>query len=176
MKCSMPETVADQVVLVMVGALQADKGINQSDPWEVAAKSINVILINSTNYGSGKILNTFLFSSLALALIAFGFIGFQHQKGKPEVLIHAKPELQSLPNPLPSPYVPSHFYTMKKDMDKAVCQLPQAAMLPPDQRSAFLSFVNKGQISLAEISVLQEALSKVDCQYRPLTASNNMYE
>ena len=50
-------------------------------------------------------------------------------------------------------------------MKSGTCQLPQAAMLPPEQRQAFLMFVNKGIVEVQHVENLRLALGYVNCLY-----------
>jgi hypothetical protein len=50
-------------------------------------------------------------------------------------------------------------------MQSGTCQLPQAAMLPIEQRTAFLMFVNKGSIDVNHVEDLRLALGYVNCLY-----------
>lgn len=50
-------------------------------------------------------------------------------------------------------------------MKSGTCQLPQAAMLPPEQRQAFLMFVNKGVVEVQHVENLRLALGYVNCLY-----------
>jgi hypothetical protein len=50
-------------------------------------------------------------------------------------------------------------------MKSGTCQLPQAAMLPPEQRQAFLRFVNNGVIEVQHVENLRMALGYVNCLY-----------
>jgi hypothetical protein len=50
-------------------------------------------------------------------------------------------------------------------MKSGTCQLPQAAMLPPEQRQAFLMFINKGVIEVKNVENLRLALGYVNCLY-----------
>jgi hypothetical protein len=50
-------------------------------------------------------------------------------------------------------------------MKSGTCQLPQAAMLPDQQRNAFLLFVNKGTIDINDVENLRQAFGYVNCLY-----------
>jgi len=50
-------------------------------------------------------------------------------------------------------------------MQSGTCQLPQAAMLPEEQRHAFLLFVNKGIVEVQNVDNLRLALGYVNCLY-----------
>lgn len=50
-------------------------------------------------------------------------------------------------------------------MQSGTCQLPQAAMLPPEQRHAFLLFINKGVVEVQNVENLRLAINYVTCLY-----------
>ena len=55
-----------------------------------------------------------------------------------------------------------NLYEAMKNGD---CQLPQAAMLHPTEREAFISFVNEGKVDINTASYLKSALNYTACLY-----------
>ena len=50
-------------------------------------------------------------------------------------------------------------------MKKGDCQLPQAAMLQPQEREAFISFINEGKVDINSAESLKNALTYANCLY-----------
>ncbi len=50
-------------------------------------------------------------------------------------------------------------------MKNGSCQLPQAAMLPEQQRQAFILFVTEGKVDTQQVEPLRQALGYVSCLY-----------
>ncbi len=163
--------VTEQILFLIIGALKLDAQQGSfTDPWYLANLSIKSLIKKNNHFNSYK------YAFLSLIFLSIGallwFVGTkynadQHSKNPPRPPFN---ELIPLPEPVPSPYVPSHFYSLKAQMDKTTCQFPQAAMLPADQRAAFLNFINTGEIDLEELSNLQKALTRVNCDHVPLTS------
>lgn len=162
--------VAEQILMVLIGTLQMEARNEKSVSWNVATSAIKALLQNSQRS---------LILRYAMPMVGIMMLGVGGLIGYQLFLIPTIPlkEIQMEPlaiapenAQIPSPYVPSHFYTIRRDMEEMKCQFPQAMMLPEAQRSAFLGFINTGEIALSELTNLQMALSKVNCAYKPLTS------
>lgn len=163
--------VTEQILFLIIGALKLDaKHGSFTDPWYLANLSIKSLIKKNNKF------NSFKYTFLSLVFLSIGallwFAGTKYNtdhRSSNSPALHFN-ELIPLPEPVLNPYIPSHFYSLKAHMDKTTCQFPQAAMLPADQRAAFLNFINTGKIALEELSNLQKALTRVNCDYTPLTS------
>ncbi|MFL9709188.1 hypothetical protein [Methylobacillus sp. Pita1] len=163
------ELIAEQILMVLVGTLQMEARNDASVSWPIAVNAIEALLQNSKRSlalrYAAPMLGAFFFAATGLIGYQFFFLPKVTSQPLPVEPLAIAPEDPKVP----SPYVPSHFYTMRQNMEKMKCQFPQAAMLPEAQRSAFLNFINTGEIALTELTHLQLALSKVHCTYPSLT-------
>ncbi|MCB5190772.1 hypothetical protein LG198_08545 [Methylobacillus arboreus] len=163
------DSIAEQILMVLVGTLQMEARKDASVSWPIAVSAIEALLQNSKRSlvlrYAAPIVGALFFATTGLISYQFFFLPKVTSKPIPVELLAIVPEDPKVPNP----YVPSHFYTMRQNMEKMKCQFPQAAMLPEEQRSAFLNFINTGEIALTELTSLQLALSKVHCTYPSLT-------
>jgi hypothetical protein len=66
----------------------------------------------------------------------------------------------------------SNLVELYKSMKNGDCALPQAAMLQPQEREAFISFVNEGKVDINTAESLKSALTYTNCLY-PQKLMNN---
>lgn len=174
LKVKNPNDLTDQILFIIIGALKFEiKREAFSKHWQLAELSLNSVLTVSNNKNVSWFSFT-IFSGLVLLAGAIIYVN-QHKPVGLEtktVSLTGNNYLDST-EPMPSPYVPSHLYTLRKEMGKSVCIIPQAATLPQEQRAAFLSFIKTGEIELDQLTNLQAALSLVHCEYTPLTIRLN---
>lgn len=160
-----PDVVAEQVAMVIIGTLRMQVRNEGNVSWDIANNAIDALLAGSRR-------PTFKKYYLAVIAAAVGLVSYQFFL-LPEIATKGieidKLAISPIDPSIPSPYVPSHFYSMRENMEKMKCQFPQAMMLPEDQRSAFLTFIQSGEIALNELTQLQLALAKVHCTYPALT-------
>lgn len=169
-----PNDLTDQILFIIIGALKFEiKREAFSKHWQLAELSLNSVLVVSNRTKIGWF-NAVLLSSFIVLIGAIVYINQHRQLVLPaqKVSLVGHNYLDST-EPIPSPYVPSHFYSLRKEMGKSVCIIPQATTLPAEQRAAFLKFVNTGEIQLDQLTNLQAALSLVHCEYTPLTIRIN---
>ncbi|MFJ5445978.1 hypothetical protein ACIKP9_07020 [Methylobacillus methanolivorans] len=167
------ELITEQILMVLVGTLQMEARNDTSVSWTVAENAIEALLQNSKRSLFLRYVTPLM---ACLGLLGVTIMGYQlifPPKLEPKELPVEPLAITSLDPQVPSPYVPSHFYTMRQDIAKLKCQYPQAAMLPEAQRSAFLQFINTGEIAITDLTNLQLALSKVHCTYPSLTGNLN---
>ncbi|MGQ2966929.1 hypothetical protein [Methylophilus sp.] len=164
-----PNDLTDQILFIVIGALKFEiKRETFSKHWQLAESSLDSVLTVSNRSQVG-LFNAVLLSGFILIIGAILYIN-QHQP------LGMQPKTVSLTgnNYLDSTEpMPSHFYSLRKEMGKSVCLIPQAATLPAEQRAAFLNFIKTGEIDLDQLTNLQAALSLVHCEYTPLTIRLN---
>ena len=163
--------VTEQIFFLIIGALKLDaKQGSFSDPWYLANQGIKTLVIkNKKNNGYKYTFFCLIFITVG-TLLWFINSKYHTNDGFANPSAAYTNDLEPLPKLVLNPYIPSHFYSLKAQMDKTTCQFPQAAMLPAEQRAAFLNFINTGKIALEELSNLQKALSRVNCDYTPLVS------
>ncbi len=170
LKVKKPSDLTDQILFIIIGALKFEiKREAFSKHWQLAELSLDSVLTVS-NSRNLSLFSYMILSGFVLVIGAITYINF-HKPIRLEtksVNLTGNNYLDST-EPIPSPYVPSHFYSLRKEMGKSVCIIPQAATLPQEQRAAFLTFIKTGEIELDQLTNLQAALSLVHCEYTPLT-------
>ncbi|MGV3580799.1 MAG: hypothetical protein ACO1N8_00680 [Methylophilus sp.] len=152
-----PDTFSDQILFLSIGAIQIQAQTGSDRAWSLVKQAIN----NHFDNRSDK--RIFSFSTLAVISITC-------------VYMMTNTQLHTIKNPQPSsaiespigatdPVTISMLQLAYQKMKSGTCQLPQAAMLPAEQRMAFLMFVNKGSIDVNHVEDLRLALGYVNCLY-----------
>ena len=156
--------LTDQILFIMIGALKAHTREDAARTWDLTARSIESLLQAAQRPLVPAYLQHACVGLLAVFCLWGGY----------GVLLHDAPNVQELaaaparldkPVFAQRPYFPTHLHSFRRIMMQASCDYPQAAMLPVEQRGAFLDYLRNGQYSLAELRNLESALSKVDCFY-----------
>jgi len=168
--------LTEQILFIIIGAFKFE--INSggfSKPWHLASSSLDSILSASRKRNKLSALHVTLLGCLLILIT--GIIINNIQIGKEKINRRNDSQsntfLEPLPQPIPNPYVPSHFYSLREQMGKSICQIPQALNLPAEQRAAFITFIDTGEIQMDQLANLQAALSLVHCEYTPLTIRLN---
>ena len=155
--------LTDQILFIMIGALKAHTREDATRTWDLTARSIESLLQAAQRPLVPAYLQHVCAGLLAV-LCLWGGYGMLHDARNIDELAIAPVKLDK-PVFAQSPYIPTHLHSFHRIMMQASCDYPQAAMLPIEQRGAFLVYLRNGQYSLAELRNLESALSKVDCFY-----------
>lgn len=154
-----PEVISDQLLFLTIGAIQVQSQTGSDKAWNLVGQSIQSFL------NAQKEKRMFLIGLVTIAfVICLSAMAISNTK------------IHSINNTLPDspmasiegatdPVTISTLLLAYKKMKSGTCQLPQAAMLPPEQRQAFLMFVNQGAIEVQHVEDLRLALGYVNCLY-----------
>ncbi len=154
-----PEVMSDQLLFLAIGAIQVQTQTGSDKAWHLVGQSIQNFLNTQKEKRSfliGLVTTTFVISLSVIAIL--------------------NTQMHSVSNKLPNspiasvegatdPVTISTLLLAYNKMKSGTCQLPQAAMLPPEQRQAFLMFVNKGAVEVQHVENLRLALGYVNCLY-----------
>jgi len=172
LKIKNTEDLTEQILFIVLGAFKFEINRNASSThWNLAGLSLNSVLSGTGKSKKYYGLNSVLIGSFLVLITAIWIINSQYNSAnsKRKLAFEASTQLEPLPQPIPNPYVPSHFYSLREQMGKSICLIPQAPTLPAEQRAAFVNFLNTGAIEMDQLANLQAALSLVHCEYVPLT-------
>ncbi len=156
-KCS--KVFLDQMLFLVVGAVQVQSQTGSDQAWKFVNQSIQSYL------HSQKEKKIFLIGLVTTAfVICLSAMTMTNSKMHP-----INDPVQNSPIELTAgtadPVTISTLLLAYNKMKSGTCQLPQAAMLPPEQRQAFLLFVNRGAIEVQHVENLRLALGYVNCLY-----------
>ncbi len=154
-----PEIVYDQLVFLTIGAIQVQSQTGSDKAWALVNQSIQSFL------STQKDKRIFSFGIIAAAIL----ICLSLTTVPNPITHHLDDRAQILPTETVAsgtdPVTMSTLLLAYTKMQSGTCQLPQAAMLPPEQRQAFLLFVNKGIVEVQHVENLRLALGYVNCLY-----------
>lgn len=155
--------VADQILFLVIGAIKLQVQNNSEKPWQLVNQSITSFLTPPRQ-------NQKLMMSLSL-LTFIVMIGFAIVLLNPRTNHKTNDGMNPLDtttnasiNQAGSKTV-SNLVALYTAMKKGDCQLPQAAMLQPQEREAFISFVNEGKVDINTADSLKNALTYANCLY-----------
>jgi hypothetical protein len=164
------EIVSDQILFLVIGAIKLQVQNNSEKPWDLVNQSITNFL--TPDYSPRKIQMSLYFLTF---IVIMGF-----------TIVLLKPNIKNAVNdgsfPLnetvdtsinqPGSETVSNLVELYKSMKNGDCLLPQAAMLQPLEREAFISFVNEGKVDINTAESLKNALTYTNCLY-PQKLMNN---
>lgn len=163
LKLKNAEIVSDQILFLVIGAIKLQIQNRSEKPWELVNQSITNFL--APNNSPGKLQMSLYFLTF---IVIMGF-----------ALVLLKPKTKASLNDGPIPFntqaetstnqpgsqTVSNLIELYLSMKNGDCQLPQAAMLQPQEREAFISFVNEGKVDINTAESLKNALTYTNCLY-----------
>ncbi len=155
------EVIADQLFFLAIGAIQVQFQTGSDQAWQLIDHSVNDFL-NAQK--EKRIYSLGLFSTavaICLSILMLAPVQLNNISAPAPIKVPVK----QTPVGSTDPVTISMLQLAYKKMQNGTCQLPQAGMLPPEQRHAFLSFVNNGVIEVEHVENLRLALGYVDCLY-----------
>ena len=150
------DIVSDQILFLLLGAIQLHARGNADKAWDLVQDSISELLKPRASF------KPLLFAGMALLLLSVASSGFFYLKS---THIDTVPAMSILAKPGELPASITALQDMYTQMKGGKCQLPQAGMLPADQREAYIGFINDGIVDLHSADALQKALTHVSCDY-----------
>ncbi|MDP2072405.1 hypothetical protein [Methylotenera sp.] len=151
------EVIADQLLFLAIGAIQIESQNGSNEAWRLVNRAIQNIAAPK------KEKPALMLSFMAMLLATCTYIAM-NTPSKTHIITPALPLAMEVNNS-PDPVTISMLELTYNKMKAGTCQLPQAAMLPPAQRHAFLMFVNAGTIDVHHVEDLRQALGYVNCLY-----------
>lgn len=152
-----PEIIADQLLFLAIGAIQIESQNGSSEAWQLVNRAIQKIATPKKDQ-----------AALRLSLISMLFALSTYIAINPHINPHdiaPSTPLAMVIGDAPDPVTISMLELTYHKMKAGTCQMPQAAMLAPKQRHAFLMFVNAGTIDVHHVEDLRQALGYVNCLY-----------
>lgn len=160
LKLKNAEVVSDQILFMLIGAIKLQIQNKSAKPWELVNQSIS----NFTKPEKSKTLPLLTLFFITL-IVVFGAVtnnSFLHKNIESSDVFN--PENLSSVNELNSTTV-NNLVSMYNKMKEGNCQLPQAAMLQPQDREAFIAFISAGKVEIGTAANLKNALGYVHCLY-----------
>lgn len=161
--------VTDQILFLMVGAIKVQAQNNTKTTWPLVNQTIKSLIAPRVKYN-----NTVYFSLVSFVII-IGFvitifsINNRNTSTTPLSSIEMSQEMPI--NKVGSEMVDS-LINVYSQMQSGNCQLPQALLLQPQDREAFIAFVTEGKVNINTAESLKKSLSYADCEYPQKLMSN----
>jgi len=158
-----PTVMSDQLLFLTVGAIQIQSQTSSDKAWGLVNQSI------VSHLNSQKEKRFYAIGFLMTAMVMGVYVTSVNNVKTLESDIPQSPlEVFGMDEPVKSDADPVTLSMLKLTYHKmklGTCQLPQAAMLPPEQRHAFLMFINKGVVEVQHVENLRLAIDYVNCLY-----------
>jgi hypothetical protein len=170
LKLDNAEIVSDQILFLVIGAIKLQVQNSSDEPWELVNKSITNFL--TPDYSPRKIQMSLYFLTF-IVIMGFSIVLLKPNTknavidGSVPLNVTANTSINQSGNE-----TVSNLIELYKSMKNGDCLLPQAAMLQPQEREAFISFVNEGKVDINTAESLKSALSYTNCLY-PQKLMNN---
>ncbi len=160
LKLNNAEIIADQILFMLIGAIKLQIQNNSDKPWELVNQSISNFL--SPKKSPQKLMVSLsVFTVIVIMGLAITILN-----------TNRKMQTNHMDNPLDTAAIShngsetvSNLVGLYNAMKSGVCQLPQAAMLQPQEREAFLAFINEGKVDINTADSLKNALTYANCLY-----------
>lgn len=157
-----PGVVTDQILFLIIGAVKVEAQKSSSTTWPLINQTIKELISPRKKQNSFMLLSLFgsvLIVGLALTLFSI------NNKSREATMLNTLEVSQSMPiNKLGSKTVDSLINVYNK-MQSGECQLPQALVLQPKDREAFIAFVTQGTVTINTAESLKKSLEYADCNY-----------
>lgn len=161
-KAANAEVLTDQILFMVIGAIRLQLQKNSEQPWALVNSSIADFLRPQRSY------NPLLvgLSALSVAMV------FAISLVKLQPASHPAPAELFVQDVSGADVISeagvnsvNNLVAIYRRMQQGECQLPQAAMLQPAEREAFISFVNNGHVDIGSADSLRKSLQYVNCLY-----------
>lgn len=160
LKLKNAEVVTDQILFMLIGALKLQIQNKSAKPWALVNQSISNFIKPEKTKNLPLIALCFITLIIVFgAVINNSFLRKPIQS--PDIF---NTEIRASANELNSTTV-NNLVSMYNKMKEGNCQLPQAAMLQPEDREAFIAFINAGKVEVGTAANLNNALGYVHCLY-----------
>ncbi|HSH97190.1 MAG: hypothetical protein ACAH07_12305 [Methylophilaceae bacterium] len=156
-----PDVISDQILFLFIGALQMQTQAHSDDAWKLVHQSIQNFLVPEKKSPVMWV----AVASIVLVVAASGFLLFKPKPNDVVMVTALNNSSESATIGLAGPATLSVLLTIYNTMKDGSCQLPQVAMLPIEQREAYLAFINDGTVDVSNVENLKLALAHVHCLY-----------
>ena len=152
--------VSDQILFLFIGAIKLQIQNNSDKPWKLVNQSISNFLTPEQRPQT-----SFPFLMMLTIIVILGFLFSSLNLYQTQVGDQANNLFNVATVNESGSRTVSSLVNLYEAMKTGDCQLPQAAMLQPAEREAFISFVNEGKVDINTASYLKNALLYTACLY-----------
>ena len=156
------EVVTDQILFLVIGAIKLQLQNNSDESWNLVNRSISSFLEPEKQLSFFSMMTLMFITTVVVFGITTTYLG--HKAGIKTPLFSEDLTGTAAITEAGSNTV-SNLVSIYTKMKEGECQLPQAAMLDPEEREVFISFVNDGKVDISTADRLKHALEHVNCLY-----------
>ena len=160
--------MTDQILFLIIGAVKVQLQSSSSTTWPLVNQTIKALVSPRKKQNS---LMLALTSVVLIAGFAFTLLSINNKQKPTTDLIPIEAAQDMSINQAGSQTVDNLIAVYQK-MQSGECQLPQALVLQPKDREAFIAFVTEGKVNINTADSLKKSLEYVDCKY-PQKLMNN---
>jgi len=154
------DVVSDQILFLFIGAIKLQIQNKSDKPWKLVKQSISNFLADEQRPQKNLLLLVMLSIIVVLGFLFTSLNLYNtNMANQTDSLFDISTANESGSNTVAS------LVNLYEAMKNGDCQLPQAAMLHPAEREAFISFVNEGKVDINTASYLKSALNYTACLY-----------
>lgn len=161
-RLSNPDVVTDQILFLVIGAVRLQKKSNAKQQWDLVNSSIAGFLRPPRSYNPMLVGLSALSAAMMFAISLVTLQPADHPA--PTALFQEDVSGAGVLSDAGVNAV-SNLVAIYQKMQEGECQLPQAAMLQPEEREAFIAFVNNGHVDIGSAGNLRKSLQYVNCLY-----------
>ena len=160
--------VTDQILFLIIGAVKVQTQSSSSTTWPLVNQTIKELV------SPRKKQNSLMLALTSVVLLAgFAFTLFSiNNKQTPTTDLNPIETVQDMSINQVGSQTVDNLIAVYKKMQSGECQLPQALVLQPKDREAFIAFVTEGKVNINTADSLKKSLEYADCKY-PQKLMNN---
>lgn len=163
-----PSVVTDQILFLIIGAVKVEAQNHSSATWPLVNQTIKELVsprkkLNS--WMSFAAISSVLLVGFALTLFSINSRNTPSSKVSPI-------EAQAISINQAGSETVGNLINIYQKMQSGECQLPQALVLQPQDREAFIAFVTEGKVNINTAESLKKSLEHADCKYPQKLMSN----
>lgn len=163
-----PSVVTDQILFLILGAVKVQAQGQVSTPWPLVNQTIKELV------SPRKKQNNLMLALTSVVLITgFAFTLFSmNSKQTPTTDLNPIEAVQDMSVSQAGSQTVDNLIAVYQKMQSGECQLPQALVLQPKDREAFIAFITEGKVNINTADSLKKSLEYADCKY-PQKLMNN---
>lgn len=156
LKLKNTDVISDQILFMLIGAIKLQIQNQSAKPWELVNQSIRNFTKSEKTYHLTLLTLFFMTFIIVFSVVTKSTLSHKNNKSPDPFSLQHTQSVNTTVNNLVG------MYHKMKDGN---CQLPQAAMLQPQDREAFIAFINAGKVEIGTAANLNNALGYVHCLY-----------
>lgn len=161
-----PNIVTDQILFLIIGAVKVQAQSSSSTTWPLVNQTITELVSPRAK------LNNLIYLALLGFFLMVAAVFLINSNRTPAPSLSPIEMAQEVPINQAGSETVGNLIRVYHNMQNGECQLPQALLLQPKDREAFIAFVTEGKVTINTAESLKKSLAYADCKY-PQKLMNN---